>query len=437
MIGCSAQLTDAPRFSEGVETRRVTGEVAITPARTDELARLLARVAEERGLRGRALPELVALPAAELTRQALVQIRRDTPEPVRAAHELLLLRLELVPADFDWLLAIERALGGRLHAFYDPELKTIFIDRALVGGARQRALVHELVHALQDQHHALGARLAYAPDAWDRHSALQALAEGDAEAVVARLTVPQAAAATSGPAAASQSGATLSDADTPSVLVRSLWAVYEDGLAFVEPVLARAGWSAVDALFADPPRTTHELLHAVPPSARQPVPILAHAAAPDADWRLSYSDVLGEQTWRIVLEEWLPESAAKRAASGWAGDRLSSFERAGGTALVWELRSDIGTHAALAEAVRDQFRSPQRASAPANAAREDFECRSHRDHGVVAMLSDGPRLWLMSLSDERTDATCPRLANWTARLKLASSAKTRVRGASSVGTDPR
>jgi hypothetical protein len=353
---------------------------------------------------------------------------------VRDVHERLLSRLELVPEDFDWLLAIERALAGRLRAFYDPELATIFVDRALVGSRRRHALLHELVHALQDQHHALGARLAYVPDAWDRRSALHALAEGDAEALVAQLTLPTESTTTSVSSAESSAALAASWPDTPGVLWRSLAAVYEDGRAFVDPVLAAGGWSAVDALFADPPRTTHELLHGVS-SAPQPLSV-AHAASPGPDWTLVYSDVLGEQTWRIVLEEWLPESAARRVASSWAGDRLSAFDRPGATALAWELRFDIPAQGIL-EAVRKRFRAPtHRGEVAQGLSRNPFECRAHRDEGVVATQADGPRLWLLSLTDQRTDAACHALAQWATQLKRVSQAETRVGSASSVRSDP-
>jgi hypothetical protein len=382
------------------------------------------------------VPALVALSSPELNREAVEQVRRTTPEKARGAIERTLSRLELVPAEFDWLASLEQALTGRLRAFYAPERHSIFVDRALTGSSRRDALIHELVHALQDHHHDIGVRLAYAPDAWDRQNALHALAEGDAELLAARSRDPELAA----PAA-------LADAPSPGVpdvLLRSLAAVYEDGREFVEPLLAAGGFGAVDALFRDPPGTTHELLHPLVAAGEALAP-LGPVPAPEATWRLEYTDVLGEQTWRTVLEEWLPEAEAAQAASGWRGDRLSVFERGNATALVWQLRSDTKTRDAGRSALRAQFGATRPHATPGKEvvgpARgrvpNDFACRPHRDQGVVGVLSDTHDLWFMSLDDhESVDATCLDLGSWAGRLKAANETTTRVIPTSSVAADP-
>ena len=343
-------------------------------------------------------------------------VRRDTPERVREAHAQLLLSLELVPAGFEWLPAMEAALHGRLEAFYDARERSIFIDRALLGGARQRALAHELVHALQDQHHDLGARLVHAPDAWDRQSALHALAEGDAEVLVAQLRWPNSVPATGAGEYRTLSGFDTS-ADTPGVLERSLSAAYVDGHALVERAHATGGWGAVDALLADPPNTTHEMLHPESTRPAHAAPLLPVGLPPDPTWQLVYSDVLGEQTLRIVLEDWVSEQAAAHAAGGWVADRLTSFEKGGATALVWELHSADASSAnrtwsAVLEGL--EFASLDAPQGQEGVLR--FRCRAHRDSGVVAALGSKHRLWLLSLSDLRTEATCPRMADWGERL---------------------
>lgn len=384
------------------------------------------------------MPALVALAGPDLSREAVEQLRRSTPEEARAAIEHILSRLELVPAGFDWLGSLEHAMTGRLRAFYDPERQSIFIDRALTGADRRHALIHELVHALQDQHHDLGARLAYAADAWDRQSALHALAEGDAELLAARSRAPDSRTSPGPPFGAPPSP------PVPDVLLRSLAAVYEDGRDFVEPILAAGGFDAVDAVFRDPPATTHELLHPATAPDQRP-PLLPPVPAPDATWQLAHTEVLGEQTWRTVLEEWLADGEAERAASRWSGDRLSLFERGDATALVWQLRSESQTHDAAREALRAQFGATRLRLTPGEAAAgptrsrslNDFDCRPHRDQGVVGVLSDAHDVWFMSLDDNGSvDATCHTLGSWAERLKVANGTTTRVLPTSSVAADP-
>lgn len=437
---CSAPLVDTrrevPPSTAPPSIAPHPGASAAPPPESAELTALFERVALERGLARGAVPALVGLSRAELSREAVEQLRSSTPAEARAAIEQTLVRLELVPAGFDWLVSLEEALDGRLRAFYAPERRSIFVDRALTGDERRHALTHELVHALQDQHHDLGARLAYAPDAWDRQNALHALAEGDAELLAARSRNPQVS-----------DGPGLGDVPSPrvpDVLSRSLAAAYVDGRRFVEPVLAAGGFAAVDALYRDPPVTTHELLH--PSTApRAPASPLALAPAPEATWRPQHTEVLGEQTWRTVLEEWLPGAEAEQGASGWLGDRLSLFERGDATALVWQLRSEAKAHTLVRSALRAQFGAtrlsrtqheevvgPTRSRPP-----NDFDCRAHRDQGVVGVLSQAHDLWFISLNDhEPSDATCHDLSTWAERLKVANEATTRVRSTSSVAADP-
>jgi hypothetical protein len=345
----------------------------------------------------------------------MAQVRRDTPERVREAHAQLLLRLELVPTGFDWLHAMEAALQGRLEAFYDPRERSIFIDRALLGSARRRALAHELVHALQDQHHDLGARLAYAPGAWDRQSALHALAEGDAEVVVSQMSLPGAVSATRVDDSRTLSGIE-TPANTPGVLARSLSAAYVDGRALVERVHANGGWEAVDALLTDPPNTTHEMLHPEAPPPARAAAALSVGLPPDPTWQLLYSDALGEQTWRIVLEEWVPERAAEQAARGWVADRLESFEKGGALALVWELHTADASGASSAwSAVLEGLDFPA-LEAPRRERAPQLLCRAHRDSGVIAALRSHHQLWLLSLSGLGKEASCPTMADWAERL---------------------
>jgi hypothetical protein len=156
--------------------------------------------------------------------------------------------------------------------------------------------------------------------------------------------------------------------------------------------------------------------------------------------------VLGEQTWRTVLEEWLPEAEAEQVASGWRADRLSLFQRGDATALVWQLRSDAETHGSARRALRAQFGATMLPETPGagvvgptqSRSPNDFVCRPHRDQGVVGVLSDTHDLWFMSLDDhESVDATCHMLGSWAARSKIANGTTTRVHSTSSVAADPR
>jgi hypothetical protein len=118
-------------------------------------------------------------------------------------------------------------------------------------------------------------------------------------------------------------------------------APYLDGLSFVNALRRRGGWAAVDAAWARLPRSTEQVLHlekydanegfATLPPLEAPSPSLAHAV---------YSDIYGEETLRVLFEEWMPAGAAREAASGWDGDRVTAFSDGGVTAVAWAIRYD-------------------------------------------------------------------------------------------------
>src|SRR5271170_6486619 len=87
-------------------------------------------------------------------RKYLEQRLHDTmkPDEVRA-EELTLKMLGLVPKDFDLRRNTLELLTEQAAAFYDYNQKRLFVLKGAGNGAEERvALVHELAHALADQH---------------------------------------------------------------------------------------------------------------------------------------------------------------------------------------------------------------------------------------------------------------------------------------------
>ncbi len=327
-LGCAprssrAAWLDRPLSGAGAPEAASDEPLVTAPIGSDPLVELLRRVAAVRGLEPGPLPALVELPAQELARRARQQFERDVPENVRGAQALLLHRLGLVPSNFDLAAALEVSLPGRLAAFYAGEPPTLYVDGALSAADRQRALAHELVHALQDHAHGLTRRLRHEPGAWDRQSALHALAEADALAVVERLGFA------AGERPPSEEGPAL-----PGVIARSLAAPYLDARARVSELLVQGGFAAVDRALAQPPGSSHELLH---PDQAAALPALGEFAAPSSAYQAVYSDVLGEQSLRVVLEEWAAAGEAAELAGAWAADRVSVFASDSDVAVVWDL----------------------------------------------------------------------------------------------------
>jgi hypothetical protein len=103
--------------------------------------------------------------------------------------------------------------------------------------------------------------------------------------------------------------------------------VHADGFAFVARVRARQPWSAVDALWAAPPRSSEQILHPEKYDAHD-APVAVEPPKGDAlgeGWRVEASDVMGELGVRTWLAAAVPAEIAARAAAGWGGDRATSF----------------------------------------------------------------------------------------------------------------
>ncbi len=326
------------------------------------VAEMLETMARLRQLdaKGSVKSELLARDA--IAEKLRADIEDELPDAVLAGQEELLVALGVVPVDFDYLAATLELFGSELAGFYDPRTRTMFLLGDLSSGEAQATLAHELVHALQDQHYDLGARIKYRDDAGDEQSALHALAEGDAtsamldEILASRgLTALDVADDLVKAEARASIEIGTAKSGVPGIVKRSVIAPYLDGLDLVHWARRHGGWPKVDEIWRDPPRTTEQLLHPEKLVAREPAEAIdVPPAPPGGPTTVLYHDVIGEQSVRLLFEEWLPSSTAAASAAGWGGDRAAVMKDGDRTALVWHLRYDdeSGARAALGAFVR-------------------------------------------------------------------------------------
>jgi hypothetical protein len=424
------------------------------------VAEFLARVAVVRHLEARAVVE-----ARELDRTALIEsvkqhVAREIPPDVIRNQGELLVGFGLVPPDYDYEEGAFRLLEAQLAGFYEPHDKKMYLAADLPDRAADATLAHELVHALQDQHFDLGTRLAYTPEANDRESALQALAEGDATSAMMDLLVKDAkkraidvpddlfVAEVEGSMTGSPEVASV-----PRVLRSSLVAPYVDGVLFVHALrrrgIARAsatgagddgGWSAVDDAWRHPPVSTEQLLHLAKYDAHELPEEIAVPAAPGAGWATTYDDVFGEEGLRIALEEWMPKKSAAMVAQGWGGDRAALFRaevgskgagspvagptapvgQATGTPLAaaWHIRFDPGAKDSDGEA-REAFKALAEAlhAAPGASA---TACVERNTLGPLSVVRSGRDVVIVAGPYKRfgnrvaSDSVCAKSLRWAA-----------------------
>ncbi len=109
------------------------------------------------------------------------RMKETSSNEQQRAEELTLKMFGFIPQDFNLVKETVDLVSEQAAAFYDYNKKRLFILDSTAEGAEQRvALVHELAHALADQHHPLGKYLHKGSPDDDEATARQAVMEGQA-----------------------------------------------------------------------------------------------------------------------------------------------------------------------------------------------------------------------------------------------------------------
>jgi hypothetical protein len=266
----------------------------------------------------------------------------------------------LYPAGIDLKAESLSLMKNQVAGFYDPHGKQMvlvegggnlgfwngatqfMIQRDVVG---EMLLAHELTHALQDQNFNLESSLDKVRDDDDRALALKSVAEGDA-------TLAGFAYAAGGidDAKAATLVANLKDLpkllaaqapDAPLGLSAPMLFQYSEGSNFVAEAYRRGGWPAVDALYRNPPVSSHQILHPALYFDR-PAPetrvTLAGYEKIMAGWKKVDEDTFGELLLQVILERNLGKQSAEIGlASRWLADRMVVLQESRGVNVIWML----------------------------------------------------------------------------------------------------
>jgi hypothetical protein len=233
----------------------------------------------------------------------------------------------------------------QVAGFYDPDSTALFLMEDMPGETLEGILVHELVHAVQDQTANLDS-LTARERGNDRQAAAQSAIEGHATVIMMEYTLEQLQgrpvdfteipdiSQMVGPALEAMREQYPALASAPRIIQEALLFPYLKGFSYVS-----AFWQAREGrpppFGSDLPQSTEQILNpelAFGPEVDWPTEL---ELAPIDGYETRYSNVFGEAELSVLLEEHLGPDG-KALAQGWDGDRFTLVQGPDGSdGLVW------------------------------------------------------------------------------------------------------
>jgi hypothetical protein len=239
--------------------------------------------------------------------------------------------LGLTSGDVDMHAALNSLSGDGTLAWYDPSTASITVRGTEMTVGLEVTLVHELTHAMQDQHFGIGRE--FETDGAD--TAFRALVEGDAVRIETYYVDDLADDRREAYFEEYDEGYEAASASLDEVpeAIRTLFgAPYPLGEWFVEVILTDGGQRALDRAFRNPPDSELALLNPVSWLARETV---QHVDVPELDRgeRETERGDLGALTLYTMLAARIDAADALLAVDGWDGDAYVAFEEDGDTCV--------------------------------------------------------------------------------------------------------
>jgi hypothetical protein len=242
------------------------------------------------------------------------------------ADEALYELLGLLDPEIDLETLLLDLYGEQVAGFYDGETQEIVVPARQNGFSllQQATMVHELTHALVDQHFDFNTAYRAMTDEHrlDEATAYQALIEGDSTLteVLWAQSLSQEELGRLIAEANEIDSSTLESA--PKFIQDSLLFPYDTGFAFVQRRYASGGWEAVNELYTmlvDLPASSEQVI--TPSDLGRDLPMTVEAPEIELEgYELVLTSTWGEAGLRIMIDQVLGESVAVKAADGWGGD---------------------------------------------------------------------------------------------------------------------
>lgn len=308
-----------------------------------EVPALQAFVEEERGL-AFTTPVQVTLLADGPFEERLMESDEEDLAEIRDAQAVLV-AMGLLDRDVDLVETVQRFSAGAVLGFYDIDSKELVVRGEEPTPFVRIVLVHELTHALEDQHFDLD-RDELGDEAYLGFSAL---VEGSAGRIEDRYRSSLSAAERRDVAREERSASL--PAGIPDVVRVIFGFPYAFGPDLVAAIMRAGGQPRLDQAFAQPPESSEQVLD--PPRYLQGDPP-REVPLPGSDGEAFDDGEIGELFLGLMLQAEIDDGDAGDAARGWGGDRYVAWREGGRTCVRMTFVMDTPRDTAeLVEALAD------------------------------------------------------------------------------------
>lgn len=292
------------------------------------VAQLEAFVEKERGLKFKGPVPLILLENDAFRSRLNSQHLSPAIEEAKRVQGIMR-ALGLIAPGVDLAAQVTRLATGAVSGFYDPKANELVVRGGAVTPFVRKILVHELVHALDDQHFELDRpNLRGAED--ESGDAFDALIEGIARRIEDRYVAGLPESERKAVDTEQRRLAAQIPRDIPQAVIVSYGFPYTAGARFANALASAGGPSRLNAALQGPPSTSEQII--------RPEKYLAGEGAkavpaPAAGGGVIRQGTLGQLTLSLMLAEVLEAGYAEAAADGWGGDRYVAWQNGGATCV--------------------------------------------------------------------------------------------------------
>jgi hypothetical protein len=326
------EVTAGPTSEESTKTPYPTS--VIDSQLTNEINQIQTQVVEERDLRPKHPVPVVLLSPEELRRNVVNDFLADYTDEETSDDVMELSIIGLLDPGFDLHDLYINLLSEQIAGYYDNETAEMFVVQGQgFQGPERLTYSHEYTHVLQDQNYDIKNGLNYNDDACEvdteRCAAIQALIEGDATVSETIWFQYYSTAQDKKEISAFYNSLKSPVYDSaPAFLKDDFVFPYDQGTTFVQDIFTNGGWSAVDAVYNNPPVSTEQILHPNLYPSDKPIPVDLPdlVSALGEGWREVSRNQMGEWYTYLILARGADADArqndttAQSAAAGWGGD---------------------------------------------------------------------------------------------------------------------